>query len=63
MFDTFTYFLNHEEARFFTLKAVGPVCIRHYELMLGPDLKSLYHRLLKEEDAPLGLKVQVSQNL
>lgn len=60
VFDTFSFFLTQDEdSKYYALKAIGNVCIRHYELMLGPVLKTLYHQLLKEEDAPLAMKVQV----
>lgn len=46
-----------------TLKAVGSICIRHYEFMLEKDLKSFYHRMLTSEDAPLTMKSEVLKNI
>ncbi|XP_075218552.1 nipped-B cohesin loading factor [Lycorma delicatula] len=64
VFETFSFFLSQDEdSKYYTLKAIGNVCIRHYDLMLGPVLKTLYHQLLKEEDAPLSMKVQVLKNI
>lgn len=66
VFDTFLFYLDQSELKSFTLKAIGSVCIRHYELMLGPELKSLYHEILRDPDSPRDLKIQVSlqfQNL
>lgn len=46
-----------------TLKAVGSICIRHYEFMLEEDLKQVYHRLLTSDDAPLNMKSEVLINI
>lgn len=45
------------------MKAIGSLCIRHYELMLGSDLKGLYYRLLTDPDAPLTMRAQVLHNI
>lgn len=64
VFQTFMYFLNHDEySKHYTLKAVGNMCVRYYDMMLSQDLKELYHRLLVERDAPLPMKVQVLTNI
>ncbi|KAK9497633.1 hypothetical protein O3M35_004324 [Rhynocoris fuscipes] len=64
VFNTFLYFLNYDEdSQHYTLKAVGSVCIRHYELMLGMELKGIYHKYLTDENAPLQMKVQVLNNI
>jgi len=62
VFDTLSYFVNFpdQDIQTFTLKAIGSLCIRHYEFMLGEVLKSLYHRLLTDPDAPLQMRTQVS---
>jgi len=59
--DTLAYFVRqpNEDIQLFTLKAIGSLCIRHYDFMLGTELKTLYHRLLTEEDAPLHMRTQV----
>lgn len=46
-----------------TLKAIGSICIRHYEFMLQDELKMFYHRQLTLEDAPLRMKVEVLINI
>lgn len=64
VFETFSFFLSQDEdSKYYTLKAIGNVCIRHYDLMLLPVLKTLYHQLLKDEDAPLSMKTQVLKNI
>ena len=59
--DTLAYFVRqpNEDIQLFTLKAIGSLCIRHYDFMLGTELKTLYHRLLTEDDAPLHMRTQV----
>jgi cohesin loading factor subunit SCC2 len=59
--DTLAYFVQqpNEDIQLFTLKAIGSLCIRHYDFMLGIELKTLYHRLLTEDDAPLHMRTQV----
>lgn len=59
--DTLAYFVQqpNEDIQLFTLKAIGSLCIRHYDFMLGLELKTLYHRLLTEDDAPLHMRTQV----
>jgi len=60
--DTLAYFVRqpNEDIQLFTLKAIGSLCIRHYDFMLGSELKTLYHRLLTEDDAPLHMRTQVN---
>ena len=62
MCDTLAYFVRqpNEDIQLFTLKAIGSLCIRHYDFMLGTELKTLYHRLLTEDDAPLHMRTQVN---
>ncbi|XP_069694432.1 nipped-B-like protein A [Periplaneta americana] len=63
--DTLAYFVQqpNEDIQLFTLKAIGSLCIRHYDFMLGVELKTLYHRLLTEDDAPLHMRTQVLNNI
>ncbi|PNF24471.1 Nipped-B-like protein [Cryptotermes secundus] len=63
--DTLAYFVQqpNEDIQLFTLKAIGSLCIRHYDFMLGLELKTLYHRLLTEDDAPLHMRTQVLNNI
>ena len=60
--DTLAYFVKqpNEDIQLFTLKAIGSLCIRHYDFMLGNELKTLYHRLLTQDDAPLHMRTQVT---
>lgn len=46
-----------------TLKAIGSVCIRHYEFMLEEELKLFYHRMLMSEDVPLKMRTEVLINI
>lgn len=46
-----------------TLKALGSVCVRHYELMLRADLKDFYHQLLTSSLAPIEMKADVLKNI
>ncbi|XP_063234204.1 nipped-B-like protein isoform X2 [Bacillus rossius redtenbacheri] len=65
VFDTLLFFVNqqNEDIQTYTLKAIGSLCIRHYEFMLGNELKKLYHSLLTEDDAPLQMRTQVLNNI
>ncbi|KAI5730483.1 hypothetical protein M8J76_014203 [Diaphorina citri] len=58
------YFLQHRaEYRHFILKAIGHICIRHYELMLTPELKAMYQEILKDPYADTQIKRQVLNNI
>lgn len=46
-----------------TLKALGSVCVRHYEFMLRPELKEFYHQLLTSDLAPIEMKADVLRNI
>ncbi|XP_046458023.1 LOW QUALITY PROTEIN: nipped-B-like protein A [Daphnia pulex] len=54
---------NCTDMQFFTLQAIGSVCIRHYDFMLGESLKSVYLNRLLEPSVALRLKVQVLNNI
>ncbi|KAG8234266.1 hypothetical protein J437_LFUL006511 [Ladona fulva] len=60
VFDTLMYFVRqpNKDMQSYTLQAIGSLCIRHYEFMLGTELKTLYHRLLTNENSPLPMKIQ-----
>lgn len=62
VFEALIYFvkLEDKDIQIYTLRAIGSLCIRHYDFMLQSDLKDLYHGLLTGTDAPLPMKVQVS---
>lgn len=65
VYQTMTYFLQRDDIDIQTnaLKAVGSICIRHYEFMLENELKCFYHRQLIADDAPLKMKVEVLMNI
>ncbi|KAK4871530.1 hypothetical protein RN001_015654 [Aquatica leii] len=65
VFELFSFFLQQDDQdiQANTLKAVGSICIRHYEFMLETDLKSFYHRMLTSDDAPLTMKSEVLINI
>lgn len=59
------YFLQRDDfdIQANTLKAVGCICIRHYEFMLEKELKTFYHKLLTSDEAPLKMKAEVLINI
>ncbi|XP_017893232.1 nipped-B-like protein B [Ceratina calcarata] len=65
VFKTLNYFvqLDNDDIRNFTLSAIGSLCIRHYEFMLLPELKELYHHLLTSENALVYMRIQVLNNI
>ncbi|XP_071872073.1 nipped-B cohesin loading factor [Bombus fervidus] len=65
VFETLNYFvhLDNDDIRHFTLSAIGSLCIRHYEFMLLPELKELYHHLLTSENALVHMRIQVLNNV
>lgn len=46
-----------------TLKAIGSICIRHYEFMLEDELKLFYHRMLMSNECHLKMKSEVLINI
>lgn len=65
VFETLNYFvhLDNDDIRHFTLSAIGSLCIRHYEFMMLPELKELYHHLLTSEHALVNMRIQVLNNI
>ncbi|KAK3884098.1 hypothetical protein Pcinc_011609 [Petrolisthes cinctipes] len=65
VFDTLMYFMDLPDMnlRYYALQALGFVCIRHYELMMGNRLKHLYHTLLLEPATNTRLRIQTLQNI
>ncbi|KAK8753828.1 hypothetical protein OTU49_001786 [Cherax quadricarinatus] len=63
--ETLLYFMDSPDMnlRYYTLQALGFVCIRHYELMMGNRLKQLYHMLLLEPSVSSQLRIQTLQNI
>ncbi|OWR45028.1 putative delangin [Danaus plexippus plexippus] len=65
VYSTLMFFVGLEDEDFVshTLKALGSVCVRHYEFMLRPELKEFYHQLLTSELAPIEMKADVLRNI
>lgn len=65
VFETLNYFvhLDNDDIRHFTLSAIGSLCIRHYEFMMLPELKELYHHLLTSDHALVHMRIQVLNNI
>ncbi|XP_013793614.1 nipped-B-like protein A [Limulus polyphemus] len=65
VFNVMMYFAQHgdEDIRHKALSGLGFMMIRHYDLMLGVDVKNLYHYLLTSPGAPVNMKCQVLKNL
>ncbi|XP_022901337.1 nipped-B protein [Onthophagus taurus] len=65
VFKTMSFFLLQQEfdIQANTLKSIGSICIRHYEFMLEPELKSFYHKMLTSDDVPLKMKSEVLINI
>ncbi|KAJ2952749.1 hypothetical protein O0L34_g7104 [Tuta absoluta] len=65
VYNTLLFFVGLEDEDFVshTLKALGSVCVRHYEFMLRPELKEFYHQLLTSELAPVEMKADVLRNI
>ncbi|KAF7993051.1 hypothetical protein HCN44_005832 [Aphidius gifuensis] len=65
VFETLSYFvqLDNDDIRQHTLTAIGSLCIRHYEFMMMPELKELYHYLLTSDNALVTMKTQVLNNI
>lgn len=49
--------------RYYTLQALGFVCIRHCELMRGNRLQQLYHMMLLDPSVNTQLRIQTLQNI
>ncbi|XP_063929333.1 nipped-B-like protein isoform X2 [Zophobas morio] len=65
VYQSMMYFLQRDDfdIQANTLKAVGCICIRHYEFMLEKELKTFYHKLLTSDEAPLKMKAEVLINI
>lgn len=59
VFETFLFYLTKDSFKAFALKAIGSICIRHFQLMLGLQLNQLYNDILSNPGADWELKVQV----
>jgi cohesin loading factor subunit SCC2 len=65
VYQSMMYFLQRDDfdIQANTLKAIGCICIRHYEFMLEKELKNFYHKLLTSDEAPLKMKAEVLINI
>lgn len=65
VFELLLYYvhLDNKDIRFFTLGAIGFMCIRHYEFMMLPEVKELYNYLLTSDLAPEKTRTQVLTNI
>lgn len=50
---------NEDDTKLFALKAIGSICIRHYDFMLCQDLMNTYLDILSNNDVPNIMKSQV----
>jgi len=65
VFQSLFYFLENGnfDIQYFTLQAIGSMCIRHYDYMLAPELKNMYHLLLTDPGAHIAMRIQVLNNI
>lgn len=56
-----SYFMhaNEDDTKLFALKAIGSICIRHYDFMLCQDLMNTYLDILSNNDVANIMKSQV----
>lgn len=56
-----SYFMrtNEDDTKLFALKAIGSICIRHYDFMLCQDLLNVYLDILSNDNAANIMKSQV----
>lgn len=61
MYDTMSYFMRTDEddTKLFALKAIGSICIRHYDFMLCQDLMNMYLDILSDNSVANIMKSQV----
>lgn len=61
VYDIMSYFMhaNEDDTKLFALKAIGSICIRHYDFMLCQDLMSTYLDILSNNDISEIMKTQV----
>lgn len=58
-----SYFMhaNEDDTKLFALKAIGSICIRHYDFMLCQDLMNMYLDILSNNNVSDIMKSQVKQ--
>lgn len=59
-----SYFMRADEddTKLFALKAIGSICIRHYDFMLCQDLMNMYLDILSDNSVANAMKSQVCDN-
>lgn len=59
-----SYFMhaNEDDTKLFALKAIGSICIRHYDFMLCQDLMNTYLDILSNNNILDIMKSQVCNN-
>ena len=65
VFEVMLHFMKHEdeEVQLKSLTAIGFLCVRHFEFMLGQNLRDSYTHYLTSTEAPVRMKCQVLRNL
>ncbi|XP_078316661.1 nipped-B-like protein isoform X3 [Crassostrea virginica] len=65
VFEVLMYFVNHEDeiVKEKALSGLGFMVIRHYDIMLGREMRDLYYEYLDNEGSPDKLRIQVLRNL
>ncbi|XP_050529053.1 nipped-B-like protein isoform X2 [Daktulosphaira vitifoliae] len=65
IYDMMSYFMhvNEEDTKLFALKAIGSICIRHYDFMLSQDLMNVYLNILSNDHASNTMKSQILNNI
>ncbi|VVC44793.1 Hypothetical protein CINCED_3A008325 [Cinara cedri] len=65
VYDTMSYFMRADEddTRLFALKAIGSICIRHYDFMLCQDLMNMYLDILSDNSVANLMKSQILTNI
>ena len=51
------------DLQYFSLQSIGNLCIRHYDFMLGNDLKHIYQHHLSHTGHDTKLKIQTLSNI
>jgi len=62
VFNDLVFLLNTPSVQLFSLQAIGNLCIRHYDFMLGNELKFIYQQFLVSA-TEIPLRVQTLLNI
>ncbi|XP_026815896.1 nipped-B-like protein isoform X1 [Rhopalosiphum maidis] len=65
VYDIMSYFMhtNEDDTKLFALKAIGSICIRHYDFMLCQDLMNTYLDILSNNSVANIMKSQILNNI